>query len=130
MSEPQPPVRRALVADDERRIVRLIQTEMERQGHIVVIARDGREALECLKQDDFDLVFLDLTMPYVDGYELLTWIRNHPTKRSTWVVLMTANATEWGVSTCEKHRADMYLAKPIEASNLSRNALGIEDRRI
>lgn len=57
-------MRKILVVDDERHIVRLIQVNLERQGYNVVTAHDGKEALEKVASEKPDLVVLDVMMPY------------------------------------------------------------------
>ena len=60
-----------LVVDDEEVVRELFRESLEEQGHTVVTARDGAEGFELVKQQEFDLVFLDLKMPGMDGAELL-----------------------------------------------------------
>jgi len=64
-----------LVIDDEELIRALFKESLEELGHRVVTARNGSEGLELVKQRDFDLVFLDLKMPGMDGAEVFRQIR-------------------------------------------------------
>jgi DNA-binding response OmpR family regulator len=109
-----------LVADDEGRITRLLQRVLEQQGYEVTVANDGREALRVLQREEFDSVILDLMMPYVNGYEILVWIKQHETKRHTWVALMTAQAEAMNHDESLAYRPDLYLSKPLEPTNLFR----------
>src|SRR5476651_1235982 len=92
------PARRFLVCDDERHVARLIQVNLERQGHSVVCAFDGRQAIQMLKASldegalRFDCAVLELKVPYMDGFGILKWIRCNPETVEMWVVLMTARA--------------------------------------
>lgn len=89
-----PSLQRILVADDEAWFRTLLRRRLEAQGHNVACARDGNEALEILDREEFDRVFLDVMMPYHDGFEILKRIRRHPTKGGAWVALMTAMAKD------------------------------------
>ncbi len=64
-----------LVVDDEEIIQALFKETLEELGHTVIAAGDGLEGLELVKQSDFDLVFLDLKMPGMDGAELFRQIK-------------------------------------------------------
>ncbi len=66
---------RILVIDDDELIRSLFKETLEEQGHKVVTASTGAEGIECVKQWDFDLVFLDLKLPETDGAELLKQMR-------------------------------------------------------
>ncbi len=66
---------RILVIDDEEQIRVLFKETMEEQGHTVVTAGSGTEGIECTRRWDFDIVFLDLKLPDIDGAELLKQLR-------------------------------------------------------
>jgi|SRR5580700_9427272 CheY-like chemotaxis protein len=94
------PVRRILVVDDDDGIREVLTTALARDGHEVVGARDGREALDLLEQQSYDLVLSDLRMPDVDGpklYETLRTRHHFPVRFATKlprVIFMTGNAAE------------------------------------
>ena len=103
--------RRVLVADDERHICRLIQVNLERQGYEVTLAVDGQKAIDELDAHEFDLAILDLTMPSVDGYQVLTWIRTHERSAGMRVWLMVDDADFWQARHEREHQADFYQKK-------------------
>lgn len=103
-----------LVADDESVTRNLIRDYLEALGHDVTCAKDGREAIAALEATDFDRVFLDVMMPYVDGYSVLKWIRTHPTNLHMPVALMTAMA-EYGSNEDPLTR---WVDKPIIVEDL------------
>ena len=109
---------RILVVDDEKATVRLIREELGRLGHHVTCAYDGREALAILKEEDFDRVIVDVMMPYIDGFQVIKWIRAHPTKKSTWIALMTPQADSLDEFNREWLGADHYVPKPFAANDL------------
>ena len=112
--------RQVLVVDDveiNRAIVRII---MEKQGHRVSDARDGLEAVEACRGHAFDIVFMDMQMPVMDGYQAIRTIRGleSPSGRRTPIVAMTAYALKGDREKCLEAGADEYLSKPARASEV------------
>jgi len=66
---------RVLVVDDDGMIRALFRETLEKEGHTVIGASTGAEGIKCVKESDFDLVFLDLKMPGMDGVELFKQIK-------------------------------------------------------
>jgi len=79
-----------LVVDDEMGIREMLRLQLEEEGYRVDIARDGQEALDCIKEQMPDLVILDVCMPKKNGTEVLTWIRCHPQTQNLPVIILTA----------------------------------------
>jgi len=67
-----------LVVDDNEDIRDVFQRLVERAGHIVSTARDGQEAVEIVAGESFDVMLLDLTMPRMNGVDVVRWLRAHP----------------------------------------------------
>ena len=109
-----------LVVDDERNIVRLLQAWLEREGHAVTTAFDGRDALERIKASDFDLVLLDVMMPFMDGFEVLQNLRQDPRTAELPVIMLTAKTSDADVFRAYHLGVDMYLTKPIDPDELMR----------
>lgn len=104
--------KKVLVCDDERHIVRLIQVNLERLGHEVTVAFDGREAIEKLEVGEFTHAIVDLMMPYLDGMEVLQWIRTHPHTEHLWVGIMTYKAEGLAAEPELAYRPDEFIKKP------------------
>jgi two-component system, sensor histidine kinase and response regulator len=109
-----------LVADDveiNREMVRII---LEKQGHRVTMACNGREAVDLYLQGRFDIVFMDMQMPVLDGYQATREIRVHEQARDrvTPVVAMTAYALQGDRDKCLQSGADAYLAKPARPAEI------------
>lgn len=100
-----------LVADDEMRIVDILRKFLQEKGQWVEYALDGPEALKLIKKNDYDIIFLDLNMPEVTGFEILRYCKENHLKAK--VVLLTGypDVTD---SFCKKLKADEYLEKPID----------------
>jgi CheY-like chemotaxis protein len=86
--------RRVLVADDEKEARLLWSAVAESEGYSVVEASDGRAALDALNGDEtFDIVVLDVMMPFLDGYEVLRHMREDARLKSIPVIISTADRT-------------------------------------
>jgi two-component system sensor histidine kinase/response regulator len=108
-------VLRILVAEDNAVNQRLAVRMLEKRGHRVVVAANGREALDALAKDTFDLVFMDVQMPEMDGFEATAGIRKREegTGRHQVVVALTAHAMKDDRERCLASGMDAYLSKPI-----------------
>jgi two-component system, OmpR family, alkaline phosphatase synthesis response regulator PhoP len=107
-----------LAVDDERSIVRLIQITLERVGHQVRTAFDGKEGLERVEAERPDLIVLDVMMPRMDGFETLMNLRRNPATREIPVIMLTAKAQDTDVFRGYQAGADCYLTKPFNPREL------------
>ena len=112
MSSDSPPGT-ILIADDNRVNRLLLSRGLEQQGHTVVFAENGREALDLLRQNGFDLLLLDVLMPELDGYEVLAELQRDPHLRDLPVVVTSALDELESVVKCVEMGAEDYLTKPI-----------------
>ena len=102
-----------LIADDNRVNRLLLARGLEQQGHTVVFAEHGREALDLLRRQHFDLVLLDVLMPELDGYRVLAELKDDTHLREI-PVIMTSSLDELdSVVKCVEMGAEDYLNKPI-----------------
>jgi DNA-binding response OmpR family regulator len=125
-----------LVVDDDRKIVQLVRTYLERDGHRVVDANDGRQALTVFEAEAPDLVVLDLMLPELDGYEVCRRIR---AVNDTPILMITARSSVPDRIHGLLQGADDYLPKPFSPAELaarvrailrrSRPATAPDDRR-
>jgi two-component system sensor histidine kinase/response regulator len=113
-------VLRILVAEDNAVNQRLIVRLLEKRGHTVVLAGNGREALEALKKERYDLVLMDIQMPEVDGLEATVAIREMETNTCLHqeIFALTAHAMTSDRDRCLAAGMDGYLAKPIRPPEL------------
>jgi CheY-like chemotaxis protein len=96
---------------------------LERLGHGADVACDGREAVEAVRRHPYDLVFMDLGMPEMDGYEATRRIRaQRPPGRGPWIVALTAHARPEDRQACIAAGMDDFVSKPISLQSL-RHAL-------
>jgi adenylate cyclase len=120
-----------LIADDNRVNQLLLARGLEQQGHTVVFAEHGAEALELLRGKRFDLMLLDVLMPELDGYGVLAELKRDPHLRDI-PVIMTSSLDELdSVVKCLEMGAEDYLTKPINPVLLNaRIASSLEKKRL
>ncbi|MFN4112101.1 MAG: response regulator transcription factor [Ignavibacteria bacterium] len=101
---------RILVVEDEKKVASFIKKGLEEEYYTVDVAYDGKEGLRFALSDEYDLVVLDLMLPFKDGISILREIRNE--KISTPVLILTARSSVTDKVTGLDAGADDYLAKP------------------
>ncbi len=107
-----PTVERILVIDDERRMCESIRILLEKEGYRVVTAGDGAEGIEILKEQRFSLVIVDLMMPKVDGFEVLSYVRRNLPQ--TLVIVITGYSSMRSSIEALRGGAYDYLTKPFD----------------
>lgn len=109
-----------LVVDDDPLIAGMLRLVLEGEGYEVREASDGRDALESVQAAPPDVMVLDMMMPHVDGYGVLTALREGALGGSTRVVMLTCCSAEEDVARCLEMGADDYLTKPVDVDFLLR----------
>jgi signal transduction histidine kinase/DNA-binding response OmpR family regulator len=109
-----------LVAEDNLVNQKLAVRLLEKRGHSVSIAANGKLALQTLEEAPFDLVLMDLQMPEMDGLEATTSIRNREraTGKHIPIIAMTANAMVGDRELCLSAGMDGYVSKPLQVKEL------------
>lgn len=106
------PLTRILVADDEESMRWVLSKALKRKGFSVDLAHDGRQALELIKDNCYDLAILDIKMPGINGLDLLDKVRE--LKNDLLVVIMTAEASMKNAVEAMKRGAYDYITKPFD----------------
>jgi class 3 adenylate cyclase/CheY-like chemotaxis protein len=101
-----------LVVDDERRNRTLLSARLESCGYTVTAVENGRQALEMIQVQAFDLVLLDLLMPEMDGYQVLAHLKADPALHHLPVIVISALEDVDSVVRCIEMGAEDYLPKP------------------
>ncbi len=109
---------RVLLAEDNAFNQQVAQELLEMAGASVVVANDGQEALQHLRQAAFDCVLMDLRMPVLDGLEATRFIRADEKLRDTIVIAMTANTWDVDRERCLQAGMDDFLSKPVQPSHM------------
>jgi CheY-like chemotaxis protein len=108
-----------LLVDDEDQLRRVMRDLLEREGFAVVEAADGARALEEIDRSAPDIVILDLNLPKVDGYKVLSQLRSREPTRNLPVIVLTAKGDEDNEVRVLELGADDFLTKPFRARALS-----------
>ena len=107
-----------VVADDEADIRTLLQNELEAEGHTVIPAVDGEDALQKIKDEKPDLVILDIRMPKLDGIQVLQRIKKDPDTRKLPVIMLTVDSSDQDIYKGYVYGADVYLTKPFKLQDI------------
>jgi two-component system alkaline phosphatase synthesis response regulator PhoP len=120
-----------LIVDDEQHIRLLIEQtleELEDDGVELLTAPDGEVALDVVRNQSPDLVFLDVTMPKLNGFDTCTAIKQDLGLTSTFVCMLTAKGQAYDRERGLQAGADVFLTKPFDPDELlaiARKALGL-----
>lgn len=117
MTEPKPPSR-VLVVDDDTLLLDMIKSGLERSGYEVSACVNGKEALGMLTRQRFDLVVLDVMMPYVDGYHVAHEITQMLGGNAPKVLLITGRDTSRESGVILMSGADAAIQKPFDFGDL------------
>jgi CheY-like chemotaxis protein len=122
---------RVLLAEDNPVNQRLASRLLEKRGHSVVVAANGLEALEMIEKESFDLVFMDVQMPVMDGFEATAAIRKKEASAGVRlpIVALTAHAMKGDREKCLAAGMDGYLTKPIRPQELDEILRSYIERR-
>ncbi|MDP1796743.1 MAG: ATP-binding protein [Planctomycetaceae bacterium] len=132
LADPAAPVANAHKIHETRRTVRVLAVEdapanrkvvkaiLEKRGHHVTLTANGREAVDQLLHEPFDVVLMDVQMPVLDGLDATRQIRRLPHRADVPIVAMTAHAMRGDREKCLAAGMDEYLSKPLDAQELIR----------
>ncbi|MDX1433558.1 MAG: ATP-binding protein [Gammaproteobacteria bacterium] len=116
-----PGAAQVLVADDNPVNLKVVTRMLERSGYVVSAARDGRQALQRLEDQEFKLAIVDMHMPEMGGIEVAKLFRLARMDRADMpFIVLTANATTDALEECANAGMDAYLTKPVDAERLIR----------
>jgi len=110
---------KVLLADDEEDILVLVSATLGGDDrYSLILARDGEEALQRAREDKPDLIFLDVMMPKMDGFEVCSILKSESDTKHVKVVMLTAMAQELDKQKAEQAGADFYFTKPFSPTAL------------
>jgi two-component system, OmpR family, alkaline phosphatase synthesis response regulator PhoP len=120
--------KRILIVDDEVHIRILMEQtleDLEDNGVELLIACDGAEALEIIRSQRPDLVFLDVMMPKMSGFEVCEAVKSDADLKSTYIVILTAKGQEFDVNKGQEVGADRYMTKPFDPDQIFQSAVDV-----
>lgn len=122
---------KVLIVDDEPHIrILLEQTleELEDEGVELLIAENGEKALETIREEMPELVFLDVMMPKMNGFEVCSTVKNELKIKDVYIIMLTAKGQEFDKNKGMEVGADIYMTKPFNPDEIiakAREILGI-----
>ncbi len=117
-----------LIVDDEAHIRILMEQtleELEDEGVEILIAGDGEEALEIIKNDKPGLVFLDVMMPKMNGFEVCHAVKRELKLDNIYIVMLTAKGQEYDKQKGAEAGADIYMTKPFDPDEIVEKAVEV-----
>jgi CheY-like chemotaxis protein len=125
--------RKILIVDDEKRTLLLMERtlrdlEDEHDEVEILTASNGEEALEAIKAEEPAIVFLDIMMPIMDGFDVCNTVKNELSMRDVYIVMLTAKGQEIDKQRSTEVGADLYLTKPFDPDkvfDIAKDVLGL-----
>jgi CheY-like chemotaxis protein len=109
---------RVLVVDDEPQVVWMLQFSLEAEGYETLAARDGRAALDEVREHRPSVVLLDIMMPVMDGWAVLEELQELPPEERPRVIVVSARASLRDRAKAAELGADAFVAKPFNVDDL------------
>ena len=109
---------KVLIVDDEPFNVDYLEQRLEDLNCQIITASDGKEALDKIKREEPDLVLLDLMMPILDGFAVLSEVKADSVLRDIPIIIISADSDSKSIVRGIKQGADDYLTKPVNADLL------------
>jgi DNA-binding response OmpR family regulator len=111
-------VAKLLIIDDDVALLELVQLHLKAAGHSVRIASDAAAGIRALLLDPPELIVSDISMPYLDGFELLRALRAEPLTHDIRVIFLTGRDDDESPVKARALGVDDYLTKPIQVEEL------------
>lgn len=111
-------MKRILLVDDEEDLLETGRMFLVEVGYEVDTAKDGLEAMEKVYENKYNLVLLDITIPEMDGYQVLRMVKNEPSCKDIPVILVTARTLKADKFRGKETGADGYITKPYNPPEL------------
>lgn len=111
---------KVLLVEDTPANQKVVQAILRKRGHKITLANNGREAIDKLEVESFDVVLMDIQMPTVDGYQATATIRQmeDPERAGVPIIAMTAHAMKGDAGRCIEQGMNDYISKPIDSRRL------------
>jgi len=107
-----------MVIDDSKTIRRTAETLLKREGYVVVTATDGYESLSKIADERPDIIFVDIMMPRLDGYQTCALIKNNREFRNTPVIMLSSKDGLFDKARGRIVGSEQYLTKPFTKDDL------------
>ena len=117
-----------LIVDDEPHIRLLLEQaleELEEKGIELLTAENGEQALQAVWRDKPELVFLDVMMPKMNGFEVCRAVKDDPATKGAYIVMLTAKGQEFDRQKGDEVGADVYMTKPFDPDEIVAKAFEV-----
>jgi CheY-like chemotaxis protein len=111
---------KVLIVDDAHLTLQIMYYQLSKMNHIVIMANNGLEAMNIMKENPVDLVITDINMPILDGLDLLDLIRSHEQLQQIPVIVVTASAKRDLEHLARRKGARGFLTQPFSSSDLDK----------
>ena len=119
-----------LVVDDDPYIQRSLSFVFRKEGFTVEVASNGEEALQKVTQLKPKVIFLDIMMPKINGFNACRWIKSGPATKDSYVIILTAKGQEVDKEIGFREGADEFITKPFSPKALVAKVKGILEGRV
>ena len=106
--------KKILIVEDDPGVLRATSFILEKEGYQIITAQDGLEGLKKAKEDNPDLLILDVMLPGIDGFEICHSLRSEPQTADMPILMFSAKGQESDKATGLKMGADDYITKPVD----------------
>ena len=110
--------KRVLICDDEPYILESVSYVVRKAGYDVLTAEDGEESLNQARQEKPDLIFLDIMMPKMSGYEVCRRLKQDPSTKGMYIIILTARGQAEDEQKALELGADEFMTKPFSPRKL------------
>ncbi|MBN1288767.1 MAG: response regulator [Actinobacteria bacterium] len=117
-----------VIAEDQSDIAHLVDYRLTRLGYDVTWGKNGKEALDFIREKQPALVILDVMMPIMDGFEVLRELKSNPETEEIPVIMLTARSMEEDILKGFDSGAVDYIVKPFSVSELAARVKAVLDR--
>ncbi len=111
-------MKKILIVDDEADIIEILQFVLETQGYECITAMDGEEGLKRAREDNPDLIILDVMMPKINGYKISRLLKYDSKYKNIPILMVTARSQEEDKIIGEETGADEYITKPFNVDEV------------
>ncbi len=122
--------KKILIVDDEPHIRLLLEQtleDLEDEGVQLLIADNGEEALDTIKTEKPDLVFLDVMMPKMNGFDVCNAVKNELSLKGVYIIMLTAKGQEFDKHKGKEVGADLYMTKPFDPDEVVKKSIQVLD---
>jgi len=104
-----------LLIDDHRTVLRLLEAILKLKGYALLYAENGQQGMAMARQEQPDLILLDVMMPEIDGFKVCQYLKGQPETANIPVIFLTARGAEDDLATGRRVGAQGFLTKPFRA---------------